>query len=183
MKYNEAAAEIKSLLEDIDWGYPYQFSSPAPQTSVDQRLSNHVKVEEFIATTDNQGLPPPQAYLLAFDYVSTVFGVEQAGNPRLGGGAGREHDWIAVSRVGGEEINSMDGFTGISKQAIRVSPFSGDRERTSLMADEIVSKINNLTGTHGDLDFQCCLLDEVFDNNEEESGIYGMDMFFLVVVS
>ena len=128
----------------------------------------------------------PYVDLLAFDYtVNAGIGPtqnDQTRNPSIP--QGRETDWIAVSRFGGEEINSMDGFTGISRQVIRVSPFSPDRERLSWMADHVVDKISNYIGlTPNGLDFQCCLLDEVFDNNDEESGIYGMDMFFVVVVS
>lgn len=215
MKYNEAAAEVKYLLEKIDWTkvkdsrgvYLYQHTVVG---RVIRRLNGgggfdfFLNIEECIGVHDGDGddpqldcLTPPFVSLLAFDYTANVGGRVAEGdlahNPSPP--ENRETDWIAVSRFGGEEINTMDGFTGLSKQVIRVSPFSPDRERLSLMADEVLSKINNFTGrtrpnivlrrgpVPDGLDFQCCLLDEVFDNNDEESGIYGMDMFFVVVAS
>ena len=168
MEYNEAAAEMKWLLEQIDWS----------------------AVVDVAGTNPYRDANAPSIDLTAFDY-SAPFGFNPVEEPAVrnpGDTERRKTDWIALSRVGGQEVQSMDGFSGISKQAIRVSAFSDNRERTSLMADEIRSKLDNFTGmsrasSEGGLEFQCCFLDEAFDTNDEESGIRGMDMFFLVVVS
>ena len=204
MRYNEAAEEVKWLLDQIDWLSTETISGlrPYDHTIVREAGNMMVHFEECIGVHDGDGadpqlicLPSPFVMLLSFGYtvtgrLDTASEIQTTRNP--GPTQNRETDWIAVSRFGGEEINTMDGFTGLSRQIIRVSLFSLDRERVSLMADEVVKKINNFTGrtrSHNEmdeprgLDFQCCLLDEVFDNNDEESSINGMDMFFVVVVS
>ena len=158
-----------------------------------------------------EGNPPlptalsvPAVNLLAQDYQANVgFGPAEdpdSGFPRVPGATSlRENDWINISRVGGEEINSMDGFTGISQQVIRVTPLSADRFRVSAMANYVHERINNIVGQYPllgtglldaegnprtmTLDFQCCLLDEEFDQNDEEANVFGKDQFYLVVVS
>lgn len=202
MRYNEAAAEVKALLDQIDWTnagpndagkYPYRTTTVVERGMLPDGTIT-INVQERICIWDEDWDNPPEATcdppsinLLSFGYIvagRTDTASEQQYTKNPGPTENRETDWIAISRFGGEEINTMDGFTGLSKQVIRVSLFSLDRERVSIMADEVLSKINNFTGaTPRGLDFQCCLLDEVFDNNDEESSINGMDMFFVVVVS
>ena len=146
-------------------------------------------------------LSVPTVNLMAQDYLADVgFEPGPQNNTAIPTPpSSRENDWINVSRIGGEEINTMDGFTGVSQQVIRVTPLSADRARVSYMANYVHERINNIVGQYplqgelrdprsGELrtmtlDFQCCLLDEEFDQNDEEATIFGKDQFYLVVVS
>ena len=146
-------------------------------------------------------LSVPTVNLMAQDYLADVgFEPGPQNNTAIPTPpSSREDDWINVSRIGGEEINTMDGFTGVSQQVIRVTPLSVDRARVSYMANYVHERINNIVGQYplqgelrdplsGELrtmtlDFQCCLLDEEFDQNDEEANIFGKDQFYLVVVS
>ena len=146
---------------------------------------------------EGQALPIARSFptinLSAQDYLAnTGFddNVQEVAIPRVPGDTRvRENDWINISRVGGAEVNTMDGFTGISQQVIRVTSLSANRTNVSFMANYVHDRINNLTGQQRKLDgtmtldFQCCLLDEEFDQNNEEETIYGKDQFYLVVVS
>ena len=157
----------------------------------------------------------PRVDLMAQSYTANVgFGAMEdpdIANPRVPSPSQlRGQDWITVSRVGGEEINTMDGFTGISQQVIRVTSLSLSRTNASYLANYVHERINNIVGkfplqgefldvSHDNLnadgepdvstprtmtlDFQCCLLDEEFDQNDAESSVFGKDQFYLVVVS
>ena len=232
MKYLHAARELKTLIDEIDW------TGLLPEEAGTPNIS-----------------------LRAFDYQAVVK-TDGAGSASVSSDIAPlqgENNFITLSRLpSGEDINTNDGFTGISKQLVRICPFSIRRAQVTSMADAVHDKLNNYTGrpkkststtlsaaittgsratatvssTTGFLvgerieiddeevtiaeitsstamkidripvsgayatlasgsvvrstegaQIDLCLLDDVGDIYEEESGFFGLDMFFVVVVS
>ena len=126
----------------------------------------------------------PRVVVGAADYLATITDEEAdiiAGIPALIG-----RNQVTLARVGGEDIHDMDGFTGISKQLVRVTTLSLRQHQNQRMEDTVKNALRNYIGRpRGDdgSEILRCLHDETFDIREEESSIYGSDMFFIVTLS
>ena len=120
MKYPQSTAAIKILLDEIDW------KGVLPEEAGD-----------------------PNIVTRAFDYQAVVRRDSSGGVDLTTGNAIEQSkaNFITISRLpSGWELNTNEGFTGISNQFVRISPFSIRRAHVSAMFNAIHKKINNYTG-------------------------------------
>lgn len=108
----------------------------------------------------------------------THFDFEVSGNSQ-------RNDFITFSRLGGEYLNTNDGWSGLSEQIIQINPFSQSRKRVGDMAGVIFEVLDNYRGQPrtGGAFIQNCLADEFFDLFDQESSYHGMEMVFIVNLS
>ena len=194
MAYPQAVQELKVLLGgDCQDAYP-STCNPSPGSDGEQQLeayrdcvTDHKSINW--CTTDLSTVQFPKIALRAFDYATAVRRDADLGGADLYPIDGLDQgadNFITLSRIpAGEEVNSMDGWAGISKQVIRVSAFSIRRIQVTTMINAIHDKLNGYTGRprSDGAEIQMCLLDDAGDIYEEESDLYALDMFFMVIVS